>query len=141
MSRSHRITHPTLGVTTWSRLSRHADELRKQTGVKLCTWCLKPVPKYKRTRCGASECSENIWRSYSWPRCRGVALRAASHKCALCGKCADQVDHIVPVSLGGTGDQSNLRALCGTCHTAETNRLRTLKQDYIARTVLEGVAT
>lgn len=49
-----------------------------------------------------------------------------------CGKHSIEVDHIIPVSLGGLGDADNLRALCRECHKAETNRLRREKAGYVA---------
>ncbi len=39
--------------------------------------------------------------------------------CELCGQVLDEsyeVDHITPVSRGGSNDFSNLRALCRGCH-------------------------
>lgn len=35
-----------------------------------------------------------------------------------------QVDHILPVSLGGNDNPENLRLLCYWCHQIETNKLR-----------------
>ena len=34
----------------------------------------------------------------------------------VCGKPANQVDHVLPVGLGGEDEASNLRAICGHCH-------------------------
>lgn len=43
--------------------------------------------------------------------------------CANCGKTYDiQVDHIVPVSKGGTDDPSNLQPLCKFCNVVKGNR-------------------
>ena len=36
--------------------------------------------------------------------------------CVKCGKPADTIDHIVPVSRGGTNDTSNLQPLCRSCN-------------------------
>lgn len=39
------------------------------------------------------------------------------HKCKACGgKPPLEVDHIMPVSAGGSGDMSNLQALCVPCN-------------------------
>jgi 5-methylcytosine-specific restriction protein A len=48
----------------------------------------------------------------------------------LCERCkehgtltpAEQVHHIVPLSLGGTHDESNLMSLCASCHSEITAR-------------------
>lgn len=42
--------------------------------------------------------------------------------CAYCGGEATQVDHIVPVALGGTDDRRNLAPACGRCNVEKGNR-------------------
>ena len=56
-------------------------------------------------------------------RIRYVILVRDRFTCRLCGKSptthpgtALHIDHIVPESLGGTLDESNLRCLCGECN-------------------------
>ncbi len=132
MARVHRLTHPHLGPASWKEMERYVREFRKRTGVKLCAWCHGPVPRGKRTRCGKKICDEMLFQSQSWGRCIAVAMRKAGWKCAKCGGGAMEVDHKVPVSLGGTGDQSNLRPLCIPCHKKATKRLRKEKAAYVA---------
>jgi 5-methylcytosine-specific restriction endonuclease McrA len=45
-------------------------------------------------------------------------MRAAHPWCELCGTSQARltVDHIVPMSLGGSNERSNLRILCLDCH-------------------------
>ncbi len=69
-----------------------------------------------------------------WATCRNRAMRRTGYKCALCGASADEVDHIVPVKLGGTSDAHNLRPLCLPCHKSETKRLSKERETYRART-------
>jgi hypothetical protein len=46
-----------------------------------------------------------------------------SGKCAECGARSHlEVDHIVPVSRGGTGDRANLQALCRKCNRIKRSR-------------------
>ena len=77
-----------------------------------------------------------LWQIQSWQHCRYVKLRTLSARlgCEKCGntRCCIEVDHIVPVSLGGTSDQHNLRALCDRCHKQATARLRREKEQYKA---------
>lgn len=52
-------------------------------------------------------------------------------RCALCGvlfaeKYSAQVDHIVPVSLGGADDIANFQLLCGACNIGKSNSLHWL---------------
>jgi 5-methylcytosine-specific restriction endonuclease McrA len=142
MPRLHKTTHPVLGLVTWAEMVNFRDTLRT-AGKRVCTWCHEEVPEGLRTRCGKAECREKIWQAQSWGRCAKVALRrnrlcqgkliertGNSIRTRLCGKRALEVDHIVPVSLGGSGDQSNLRCLCHECHLAATNALRKYKSEY-----------
>jgi 5-methylcytosine-specific restriction endonuclease McrA len=43
--------------------------------------------------------------------------------CAYCGYEADQVDHIIPWSYGGTSDPENLVACCGICNNIAYNKV------------------
>lgn len=58
---------------------------------------------------------------------RYEVLHEAGFRCATCGRCSDDgavlhVDHIIPVSLGGTNERSNLRALCDDCNLGRSNK-------------------
>jgi hypothetical protein len=57
------------------------------------------------------------------PGIRHRLLRAAHSTCAICGRSPANtrglvvhVDHIVPVSKGGSSDESNLQVLCAECN-------------------------
>jgi hypothetical protein len=54
---------------------------------------------------------------------RYQVLRRAGFRCASCGATAQQaqleVDHIRPVSQGGTNDPRNLRILCQPCNSGK----------------------
>ena len=46
------------------------------------------------------------------------------HRCRYCGQSGQlTVDHIVPVSRGGTNALSNLQTLCFACNNAKSNRM------------------
>ena len=41
--------------------------------------------------------------------------------CKICGRRAStQVDHIIPLSKGGTDERSNLQGTCDECHEKKT---------------------
>ena len=44
--------------------------------------------------------------------------------CASCGVATEplQIDHIIPVHLGGSDERVNLQRLCIPCHTAKTSK-------------------
>ena len=45
---------------------------------------------------------------------------AAHPWCKRCGKRGKHVDHIIPISAGGTHDERNLQTLCHSCHAKKT---------------------
>jgi hypothetical protein len=59
---------------------------------------------------------------------RYTILRRDHFACRLCGATATEgisleVDHIVPVSRGGTNDPHNLQTLCHACNAGKSNQL------------------
>ena len=65
---------------------------------------------------------------------RAEILRRNGFTCQICGLAAGdpdpvnllrkvrlQIDHVVPISEGGTGDRSNLRVLCSACNAGRSN--------------------
>jgi len=95
--------------------------------------CLSPrCPGYAVSRgyCEQHKRSE-AERHYGvdWRRVRTIVRREvqACERCGATGRLA--VDHIVPQSLGGTSDRSNLRVLCFPCHGAigMTSHTRTVR--------------
>lgn len=50
--------------------------------------------------------------------------------CVYCGIVeADTIDHVIPLSRGGTNELSNLRPACRECNMAKGNRLPTEMQE------------
>jgi 5-methylcytosine-specific restriction protein A len=64
------------------------------------------------------------WRTQplpkNWERTRARILGRDAGMCYVCGGLASEIDHIVPVSLGGSDDESNLAAICSRCHRHKT---------------------
>lgn len=54
-------------------------------------------------------------------RARRASILAANPTCE-CGAKATDVDHIIPLSAGGTHHDANLRAMCHRCHSSRTAR-------------------
>lgn len=61
---------------------------------------------------------------------RSAVLRRDGYRCQLCGISQKEnpaivleVDHITPVSKGGTNDPANLQALCNQCNRLKSNKV------------------
>ena len=59
---------------------------------------------------------------------RSKVLARDAYRCRHCGISADlgavlHVDHLIPVSKGGTSDLGNLQTLCQDCNLGKSNRL------------------
>jgi 5-methylcytosine-specific restriction protein A len=59
-----------------------------------------------------------------WKRIRQHILYRDQHMCQNCGAVATEVDHIKPLSQGGSSKPSNLQALCTPCNKAKNLRER-----------------
>jgi 5-methylcytosine-specific restriction enzyme A len=57
-----------------------------------------------------------------WAQLRAKALARDGHRCQKCGAPATEVDHIVPLYVGGPNLLANLRSLCQSCHRRVTGR-------------------
>ena len=64
---------------------------------------------------------KRIWSSIDW---KAVGC-AQSWRCALCNHTVDEhaeLDHRVPLSLGGSNEHSNAQLLCTSCHKTKSMR-------------------
>ena len=61
------------------------------------------------------------------PSVRHRILKRDRHTCQGCGARAPdvelEVDHVIPVSKGGTDDDSNLKTLCKECNIGKGNKV------------------
>ncbi len=60
-------------------------------------------------------------------RLRYETLKKHNHQCQSCGATVEdgaklEVDHIVPVSKGGTNEPENLQVLCKTCNIGKSDK-------------------
>ncbi|MCO6506236.1 MAG: HNH endonuclease [Snodgrassella sp.] len=69
-------------------------------------------------------------RGYRWQEIKKRVLARDSFRCRSCGCIGGslQVDHIIPLELGGSNDDSNLQVLCADCHKHKTTK--ELRQRY-----------
>ncbi|MEL4320310.1 HNH endonuclease [Leifsonia sp. YIM 134122] len=66
-------------------------------------------------------------RSLMTPKVRSDILRRDGYRCQMCGATSREgaqlhIDHILPVSHGGTTTPNNLQALCQPCNLGKSNR-------------------
>lgn len=57
---------------------------------------------------------------------RALRLRVLREEplCRQCQRAASQVDHILPLTKGGSNDRDNLQSLCASCHSTKTGTER-----------------
>lgn len=61
-------------------------------------------------------------REYNVLRCNGKVDNLYGKPCVECGEPSDSIDHIIPLSRGGTNDISNLQPMCLKCNIKKGNR-------------------
>jgi 5-methylcytosine-specific restriction enzyme A len=95
-----------------------------------CPRCRSPHPAGSECPVGKAERLARVdaqrpgarQRGYTgqWERRRATFLK--KHRwCVICGEPAEQVDHIVPVAVGGSmWDEANWQPLCRHHHSAKT---------------------
>jgi 5-methylcytosine-specific restriction endonuclease McrA len=70
-------------------------------------------------------CRPRNGSTWAWRALRLRALDRDRGLCVVCGDVATEVDHIVPVELGGGDGLDNLRSLCSDCHAGVHSPLPT----------------
>jgi 5-methylcytosine-specific restriction protein A len=81
-----------------------------------CLGCGTIITLGSRCRnCQPRARQRNGWH---WSNTKKRVLARDGYTCTQCGSVAPdlEVDHITPLSVGGTDDPTNLRTLCTTCH-------------------------
>lgn len=54
---------------------------------------------------------------------KGMVTQLYGDACYLCGGPADTIDHVIPLSRGGTNDIDNLRPACYDCNVSKGSQL------------------
>jgi 5-methylcytosine-specific restriction enzyme A len=95
---------------------------------------VKAIPDHRRY----AEREREEWATYDRQRARERRSRRAERvgpgwhdvrrmvlleepECRVCGAPSTQVDHIIPVSQGGSSQRDNLQGLCAPCHKAKSD--------------------
>jgi 5-methylcytosine-specific restriction protein A len=127
-----------LGAVTWSlyswspplpgRWRRRAMPSRLRYS---CRWPICPTKLERPGYCDrhrkslgsgwAQRPSKGNYRG-DWPKIRARVL-TEEPACRVCGAPATEVDHILPVAMGGTHERSNLRGICLECHRTATSAI------------------
>jgi 5-methylcytosine-specific restriction endonuclease McrA len=64
---------------------------------------------------------ETYAKPQGWTTTKAANMRRDRRICQSCGAKATEIDHIVPVSQGGSHEPDNLRAICRDCHRRKTH--------------------
>lgn len=69
-----------------------------------------------------------FYKSEDWKILSRKRLQADKYKCRMCGKLAEETDHIIPIQTeegwNKRLDFSNTQALCVKCHNKKHNRFQ-----------------
>ena len=71
--------------------------------------------------------SEHGGSSSRWRKRRAIILKMHDECCVYCGDEANTVDHVIPISKGGTDDPNNLVAACSRCNYSLGNKVKVVK--------------
>ena len=61
--------------------------------------------------------------AYNSLRCNGKLKHLKGAPCVACGTPSDTIDHIIPLSKGGTNDIDNLQPMCRSCNAKKNDSL------------------
>lgn len=121
------------------------EGIKDAEGNPCCRWCHAPIKKRGARAAWCTQAhAENFHRVFGWSELRAYIFGRDGGRCTRCGtdhpdwkhtgvsygshwrgigqhcalKAAWEVDHILPVRMGGTDDPANLRLTCKDCHIA-----------------------
>lgn len=67
------------------------------------------------------------------PLSRRAVFARDDHRCQYCGRPAENLDHVVPRSRGGSHSWDNVVAACRSCNSRKENRLLSETEFVLAR--------
>jgi 5-methylcytosine-specific restriction endonuclease McrA len=68
-----------------------------------------------------------------WRKRRALILKMHDYLCAYCGDEADTVDHLIPMSKGGTDHPENLVAACRNCNYSFGNKSKHIEMRILTK--------
>lgn len=78
------------------------------------------------------------------PRIKRKIWESQGKRCAYCGEPRNlkhmTVDHVIPLSKGGTNDEENLRCACKMCNRIKNDMLPTEFSVFIHRMFMNNLA-
>jgi 5-methylcytosine-specific restriction endonuclease McrA len=91
---------------------------------RICLTCAAPfTPTASRqTRCAKHQKPRAATYGGRWQKVKARVFDLHGRTCRYCGRYADTVDHVVPVSKGGTEDLSNLVPCCRACNYSKQDK-------------------
>ena len=109
----YRTTHAKMPNKLYKFLIRAACEMGC-TDPEIGEWVLRELTVRE---------TDTVWKDYTTKRQQGKFKEYRGLPCAKCGKPSDTVDHIVPISKGGTNDPGNLQPMCISCNSRKHAKL------------------
>lgn len=106
----------------------NSRKLNYPTGLGACINCGTKLTGRQQTFCGRKACRSEYARKYDWQTIRQEIIMRDFYTCQKCGRIIDkdherEIDHVVPICLGGDYfDRNNLQLLCYDCHAEKTKK-------------------
>jgi 5-methylcytosine-specific restriction endonuclease McrA len=83
----------------------------------------------QRLRRARKHAAGGVFTNFDW----NEILGRYNHRCLSCGSTEDlQPDHVIPLSVGGTNDKSNIQPLCGLCNRKKQAQVIDYRQSVYA---------
>lgn len=95
---------------------KHYQKVKRQEYINRDPWRYRAYSHQRRMRVIAA----TVWEVT--PQQIALRMQAQENKCWLCGKTAQTIDHVKPLSKGGLHVLANMRPACLSCNSRKRNR-------------------
>ncbi len=110
------------------------NEERQREKERVVAWTVSEIQKGWLPEGSSAELPQMTWHTDYWKGVREAVLAFYGHRCAACGREAEEVHHIRPRELRGKDQPRNLMPLCKECHDEIHRRLDSAMEYAIAST-------